>query len=192
VKLIIILKGWPMRVLVGIPVEDVVAEPLQELADSTLFKNSMRLSRMEPHITLKAPQEVDNISEWQQKAMRACRDAKRSSVQATSIGFLTPFTFCIFLKCPELHALQYKVADALTQYNHPDVGLYEKELFNAHITLGRTAIKLDKVAENQLIELARRTFRPLPQFEVNTIRLYGQVTPPEYSALADINLSDNS
>lgn len=176
-----------MRVFVAIPVESQLDAKINPLHTHKLFAANMRPSHIEPHITLKAPQEVSDIKPWAFAARGAISAWHPAQVRPTKVDFITPHTLALFLEPTPLAGLESALAGALAAYNTPDIELHEGSGYHPHVTIGRSDRKFTPVEQAQLINLAESYLRPYPRLDITKVRLYGH-DGHRYYPLEDIEL----
>jgi hypothetical protein len=155
-----------MRVFVGIPLSEI--ESIRDrLHQHALIQECLRPSRLEGHITLKAP--------------------------LTNTLFITPFTLALAVSAPvALYRLCHHLASELAPYNS-EPPTHEGEDFLPHLTIGRSTKLISPTERTAILQLCRSQL-PLPDTrKARMVRLYGREDQAlEYEIVEDIPLNGSS
>jgi 2'-5' RNA ligase len=174
-----------MRVFVGLPAPPEFARKIEKIHQSQY--PMLRLSRLEFHITLKAPQEVQNLDEWVKAAFAACINFSAPKITIEKV-FINPFNLCLEVRKQPLVDLQDSLVRALKPYNSPGITLHEKETFIPHITIGRSNKPIPPRERKELLQQLNINFDEL-SFTASTVRLYAMLNGVSYDSAKDINLT---
>jgi 2'-5' RNA ligase len=183
-----------MRVFVGIPLIDELGEGIIRFSRLPLFSRCLRLSTVEPHLTLKAPQEIpdDELDRWIDTATAAIRKHMPQTVQFTEPFFITPMTMAIGIETNPLCQLHLALVEALGSYDTPGIVAHEGADFIGHATIGRAIKHLLIPERTELVNTSRSFFNKQP-VKKDLIRLYGRDNFYEgYRSITDVKLSGSS
>ncbi|HSX41033.1 MAG TPA: 2'-5' RNA ligase family protein [Candidatus Saccharimonadales bacterium] len=175
-----------MRVFIAIPVANQLNSKIEVFHAQPLFQQNMRPSHVEPHITLKAPQIVDDVQQWMATATEAIRGHAPLSIKGIKIDFITPHTLALFLEPDPLQDLQRSLATALAAYNSAGIDRHEVN-FHPHVTIGRSDHRFNTPQQGELIRLAESFLEPYPTLQLNLVRLYAH-DGHRYYGIKDIKL----
>ena len=127
-----------MYVLPAIPIPRQLEEKIAPMRQTEVFHKLLRPSRMELHITLKAPQIISNAQKdaWVDAAQATCEQFSSVELEITSLGFLTSTVLALYIESKSLMELHDALAKALEQYNSPARGLHEGKQYQPHLRSG--------------------------------------------------------
>ncbi len=177
-----------MRVFVGIPVQRQLETLALSITSSSAVKELIRPSPAEMHITLKAPQEIDDVSKWLNLVKSVCASARPTSVTLSTPTLINPVTLVVDVTREPLLEIHGALANALAPFNIGSVQLFEHELFRPHVTLGRSSRFLSDAQRRRLLEATTELLPDGLALDVDVIRCYQRVETG-YVALVDIALA---
>jgi 2'-5' RNA ligase len=181
-----------MRVFVGIPLSEI--ESIRDrLHQHALIQECLRPSRLEGHITLKAPQTIADTKDWVKAVKAAVAGFETFDVTLTNTLFITPFTLALAVSAPvALYRLCHHLASELAPYNS-EPPTHEGEDFLPHLTIGRSTKLISPTERTAILQLCRSQL-PLPDTrKARMVRLYGREDQAlEYEIVEDIPLNGSS
>ncbi len=181
-----------MFVFPGVPINRELTNLIAPLVLHPEFEKRLRSTRMELHITLKAPQDIadEARSEWVMAAKQAMAGARMAKFTITGLGFITTSTLALYIDPRPLLPLHNGLVTALKPYSDSASALHEGEQYQPHITIGRaTRGPLDALQRRQVLEELRPMAPPTGTFKATIVRLYGR-DEGVYRPLLDISLEN--
>jgi 2'-5' RNA ligase len=183
-----------MRVFVAIPLSKELGGVVEQIARMPLFREYLRLSRIEPHITLKAPQVIpsDAINTWKNTAAGTIQCDPPQRLNLKELFFITPTTLCLRIESTTLHHLLSLLTKNLGKYDTPDIIAHEGVNFIPHITIGRAIKPITPSKQKQILQKLNPLTKP-ETITAPTARLYGLESLNEgYKTLQDIPFNGSS
>lgn len=172
-----------MIVLIGLPLQRKYDAEMRRLQDNPLFPKVLRPSRLELHVTLKAPQEIDDAAIWIDEVSQKLKGATAATAKVTRIDFINSTSLVVFLDHQDLQRLHDPLIGDTPEF-------YEGEGFDPHITIGRASHPVTPEVKRQAAELYKNDPLTGSEIEFRIVRLYGRETRNDrYRALKDIELS---
>lgn len=183
-----------MRVFIGVPLLHQYGDSFLKLSFCDAFKSNLRLSYIEPHLTLKAPQEIseDHLPRWKQMVRDAVSSFNPIDIQVDSSFFITPVTLVLRAQTKPLCPIHLNLVKALEDFDSSGIIYHEGNDYIAHVTVGRAIRRLEQRDRNMLIKECDQIIKP-QEISVNKIRLYIRRDLEQgYETLEDIELNGNS
>lgn len=180
-----------MRVFVGIPLLHQYGQPFLRLSFSDAFKRNLRLSHIEPHMTLKAPQDIDErqLDQWKSLVHSTAESFREVRVNIEGGFFITPVTLALKAETQPLCPIHIKLLDALMQFDSPGMTYHQGNGYTAHVTVGRAVRRLEQSDRKMLVVECDQIIKP-HEITVNKIRLYIRRDIEQgYETLEDIEFS---
>lgn len=180
-----------MYVLAAIPIQRTLAAKIAPLQCHKAFTKSLQPSRMELHVTLKAPQDIsdDLKNKWMEAAQMAYANFSSVELKITGLDFITTTVLALYIDPKPLVPLHNALTSALQPYNSPADGLHEGERYQPHITIGRALRGPLDTAQRRLVLEKLTLLAPMGGFRVGIVRLYGR-DEQAYRPLLDVALTD--
>lgn len=180
-----------MYALIAIPIPRHLQEQIEPLRAEPVFQKLLRPSRIELHITLKAPQQIADLNKdtWLNSARKACKGFSAIDLNITGLNFITTTVLALDVDPAALLPLHQSVTEHLEKYNDGAYTLHEGERFRPHITIGR-AIRgpLNAAERAQILEKLTPLIK-LQSHQARLVRLYGR-DEGAYRPLLDIKLEN--
>lgn len=182
-----------MRVFVGIPLLHQYGQPFLRLSFCDGFKRNLRLSHIEPHMTLKAPQDIDErqLAEWRAAVHRTAQSFKPVRISISESFFITPVTLALNAETKPLCPIHLALMNSMESFNSSGVIYHEGNDFIAHVTVGRAVRRLEQSDRKTLVSECDQIIKPY-EIMVNKIRLYIRRDIEQgYETLEDIDFNDS-
>lgn len=180
-----------MRVFIGVPLLHTYGDSFLRLSFCEGFKRNLRLSHIEPHLTLKAPQDIDEskLKLWQQLVHDVAKNFGPVSTKIDESFFITPVTLALKAQTKPLCPIHIALHETLSEFDSSDVIYHEGSDYIAHVTVGRAIRRLEQSDRKLLVSECDQIIKP-QEIEVNKIRLYIRRDIEQgYETLEDIDLS---
>ena len=180
-----------MRVFIGVPLLHLYGESFLRLSFCEGFKRNLRLSHIEPHLTLKAPQDIDEgqLPTWKHRVQKALQGFKPVHTKIDSSFFITPVTLALRGESKPLCPIHVALVDNLSEFDSAGVTYHEGKDFIAHVTVGRATRRLEQSDRKMLTAECDQIIKP-QEITVNKVRLYIRRDIEQgYEALEDIKLN---
>lgn len=178
---------------VGIPLLHEYGESFIRLSFCPEFKRCLRLSHIEPHITLKAPQEVseEELPQWRDAASQIVSRFDEKTIKVDGSFFITPFTLALEAESKPLCSLHLDLVSGLRRFNSPGILSHEGEDFVSHITVGRATKSVDQTDRKALTDECSRIIKPRT-LRINKVRLFIRRSLQEgYETMEDVALKSS-
>lgn len=182
-----------MRVFVGIPLLHQYGQPFLRLSFCDGFKRNLRLSHIEPHMTLKAPQDIDErrLEDWRAQVHSTAQSFKQVRVKIEQSFFITPVTLAIKAETQPLCPIHLALMRGMEPFDSPGITYHEGSDFIAHVTVGRAIRRLEQSDRKMLVAECDQIIKP-HEITINKIRLYIRRDIEQgYETLEDIDFNDS-
>lgn len=182
-----------MRVFIGVPLLHQYGQPFLRLSFKDAFKRNLRLSHIEPHMTLKAPQDIDErqLDEWRLLVHSTAESFREVRVNVERGFFITPVTLALRAETQPLCPIHLALMRSIESFNSSGVTYHEGRGFTAHITVGRAVRRLEQSDRKMLVAECDQIIKP-QEININKIRLYIRRDIEQgYETLEDISFNGN-
>lgn len=180
-----------MRVFIGAPLLHQYGQSFLRLSFCDGFKQNLRLSHIEPHLTLKAPQDIEEeqLSDWKQIARQTAQKFKLIHTKIEGSFFITPVTLALRAETKPVCPLHLALKKNLVDYDSSGVIYHEGKDYIAHMTVGRATRRLEQSDRKILITECDKIIKP-QEITINKVRLYIRRDIEQgYETLEDVDLS---
>jgi 2'-5' RNA ligase len=148
-------------------------------------------NRLEPHITLRPPVAVEDETNWTKVIEQVCSGFAPFLIDLSSTGHFGQRVLFIDVSSDALHQLHHSLIKAIKPYEQPEIKKQEAQIFNPHLTLGRSwcGFTRQDFAEMKVIADCFLSQKNI-SFTANSIRIYHKPSGTgRYAPKTDIALS---
>lgn len=156
-----------------------IVPPQQYLKRIQHFQSKwIKVSGVEPHITLKAQGGLTPDKEWIEKVERVSEKCKPFELSLDAPAYFGDNILYLSVHSNRLHDLHKEIVAAISPSDHLIEQYFEGDAFVPHLTLGKEqyggniSTGLTKQQLKEMKQTAEEELTPYPEFEVTFIRIY--------------------